>query len=94
MIAQCDPDGNEYLLFETFVNYRTTDDVMSLEEQIFTDKNGRACRRRSTAGWQLCCCWKDGSTSWQDLSDIKEAYPLQTAEFAVSQELDHEPVFN
>ena len=32
MIAQCDPDGNEYLWFDTFVNYRSTDDDMSLEE--------------------------------------------------------------
>ena len=45
-------------------------------------------------GWQICCEWKDGSTSWEKLSDLKESHPVQTAEYAVAQGIDHEPAFN
>ena len=50
--------------------------------------------RRSTAGWQVCAQWKDGSSSWQKLSDFKESHPVETAEYAVAQGLEQEPAFN
>jgi hypothetical protein len=46
-----------------------------------------------TEGWKLCVQWKDGSTNWELLSDMKEAYPVQTAEYAIANELDHQPTF-
>ena len=49
---------------------------------------------RNTIGWQICCQWKDGSTSWENLSDLKESHPLETAEYAVTISIDHEPAFN
>ncbi len=50
--------------------------------------------KRSTIGWQVCCQWKDGSTSWENLADLKESHPLETTEYAVTQGIDHEPAFN
>jgi hypothetical protein len=50
--------------------------------------------KRSTIGWQVCCQWKDGSTSWENLADLKESHPLETAEYAVNQGIDHKPAFN
>ena len=55
---------------------------------------GKPSLRWSTVGWQICCEWKDGSTSWEKLSDLKESHPVQTAEYAVAQGIDHEPAFN
>ncbi len=37
---------------------------------------------------------KDGSTSWESLADLKEYHPIETAEYAVTKGLDHEPAFN
>ena len=37
--------------------------------------------------------WKDGSTSWERLADLKESYPIELAEYAVQQGIDHEPAF-
>jgi hypothetical protein len=42
----------------------------------------------------ICVQWKDGSTSWQSLKDLKEAYPIAVAEYAVAQGIDDEPAFN
>ena len=66
---------------------------MSLADQKVVVK-GRPSLHRTTVGWLLCCQWKDGSTSWEKLSDLKESHPVQTAEYAVVQWIDHEPAFN
>jgi hypothetical protein len=42
----------------------------------------------------LCVQWKDGSTSWQSIVDLKEAYPVAVAEYAIVQGIDDEPAFN
>jgi len=43
--------------------------------------------------WKLCVKWKDNSTSWETLADLKESYPIQVAEYAVAQSINGEPAF-
>ena len=93
MFSQCDEDGNEYILLEELVDWRKDGNALSMEDQKIVVK-GRPSLRRSTAGWQICCQWKDGSTSWEKLSDLKESHPVQMAEFAVAQGIAHEPAYN
>ena len=93
MFAQCDEDGNEYVLFDSFVDFQKDGTALSMADQKVVVK-GRPFLCRTTVGWQLCCQWKDGSTSWEKLSDLKESHPVQTAEYAVAQGIDHEPAFN
>ena len=93
MFAQCDDDGNEYVLLDSLVDYRKNENALSLEDQKIVVR-GKPSLRRSTVGWQICCEWKDGSTSWEKLSDLKESHPVQTAEYAAAQGIDHEPAFN
>ena len=50
--------------------------------------------RQSTAGWKLCIQWKDGSNTWDKLSDLKELHPIETAEYDMSHGLEFEPTFN
>jgi hypothetical protein len=93
MDSQCDPDGNQYVLLNAIVDFRKTNTALSIEDQKIVVK-GRASLRCSTIGWQLCCEWKDKSTSWEKLSELKESHPLETAEYCVAQNLTHEPAFN
>eukprot|EP01082_Thalassiosira_pseudonana_P000070 g27.t1 g27 contig1:60384-63019(+) len=93
MYAQCDADGNEYLLLESFVDYRKESGALRMDEQEIVVR-GRKSLRRSTKGWKICCQWKDNSTSWEKLSDLKESHPVQVAEYAVAQGIAHEPAFN
>jgi len=37
--------------------------------------------------------WRDNSTSWGTLADLKESYPIQVAKYAVVQPIDGEPAF-
>ncbi len=41
-----------------------------LYDQKNASANGRTYLKRSTIGWQLCCQWEDGSTSWENLADL------------------------
>ena len=66
---------------------------MSPDDQIIV-VNGKNSKHKSTAGWDLCIQWKDGSTSWEKLSALKEAYPVETAEYAVANKIASEPAFN
>jgi len=37
--------------------------------------------------------WKDGSTTWEALKDVKESYPVQLAEYATLHKISDEPAF-
>ena len=93
MYTQCDSDGTEYLPLNMLVDYQKDNKSISLSDQQITVQ-GRPITHKATAGWQICCQWKDGSTSWEKLSELKESHPVQTAEFAVAQGIDHKQAFN
>jgi hypothetical protein len=93
MYAQCDPQGNQYVLLDCFVDFDKTSKALSLADQDIVVK-GRTSKRRNTQGWRICCQWKDGSTTWESLKDLKESHPLEMAEYAIAQGIQHEPAFN
>ena len=55
--------------------------------------SSNAVHRRTTKGWQLLVQWKDGSTSWTPLKDLKESNPVEVAEYAVANKIADEPAF-
>jgi hypothetical protein len=93
LYSQCDPDDKEFVLLDSIVDWRKDDSAVELKDQ---DRivNGKKVIKRSTKGWELCCEWWDGSTSWQSLKDLKESHPLQVAEFAYMAGIAGEPAFN
>jgi hypothetical protein len=94
MYAQCDPDGNQYVLLDSIIDHRRLDTAIRPSDQKVVRPDGWTYMKRSTIGWQVCCQWKDGSTSWENLADLKDSHPLETAEYAVTQGIDHEPALN
>ena len=67
---------------------------MTRAEQKFVDSKGTQQYKRSTKGREVCVRWKNGSTTWEKISDFKEWHPLQTAEYAVTNDIDTEPAIN
>jgi hypothetical protein len=35
--------------------------------------------RKTIKGFHLCVEWKDGTTRWERLADLKESYPVEVA---------------
>ena len=44
-----------------------------------------------TKGWELLVKWKDGSSNWFSLKDIKQAYPAEVAEYMIGNNIQHKP---
>ena len=92
MIAQCDLEGNQYLLLEGIVDHKQGDDAVTRADATVMI-NGRAYPRKTTKGWKLCVEWRDGTTTWESLSRLKESNPVEVAEYAVANGLVDEPAF-
>ena len=60
MYVQCNSEGNEYLLLVALIDYHKDNKAISLSDQ----------------QTQICCQWKDGTTSWEKLSELKEPHPV------------------
>ena len=56
-------------------------------------KNGQKTPKKTTVGWQLLVEWKDGSTQWLDLKDLKDSNPIEVAEYTVANKISEEPAF-
>ena len=52
MYAQCNADGNEYLLLEVLVDYGKENKAISLSDQQTTIQ-GRPITHKTTVGWQI-----------------------------------------
>ena len=94
MLAEVDTDGNHLRLMEGIVEWKKDESLaVPKRDKYVYDRHGRRRARKTTRGWWLLVKWKDGSESWQRLADMKESYPIETAEFAVARGLDDEPAF-
>jgi hypothetical protein len=83
MWAQCDLDGNQHILLDAIVDHTSDSHAVKKADQMIVI-NGRSCKRKTTKGWMLCIQWKDGTTTWERLGELKESNPVEVAEYAVS----------
>ena len=93
MFAQIDDEGNRHVIFSEIIDHRTTGKEMHKKDAFIHSSNGGKRRKETTIGHEILIQWKDGSTTWEALKDIKECYPVQLAEFAVQYRLDTLPAF-
>jgi hypothetical protein len=92
MYAQCDIEGRQYNLMEGIVYHKT--DGHAVEPADMYIKHGSNKRvRKTTKGWNLCIEWKDGTTSWERLSDLKERNPVEVDEYDAAKSLLDTPDF-
>lgn len=92
LYEQIDEEGRSYLLIDEIIDHLKTDDAVSVDNASFI-VNGCVRQKRTTKGWKLCIQWKDGSTSWERLTDVKESNPIEVADYATMNHLETEPAF-
>ena len=80
-------------MLDEIIDHRKTDDAVPRERGLYKTKNGTMRRKMTTKGWELCVVWKDGSTNWIDLKDLKNSYPVELAEYAINNNIQDEPAF-
>ena len=93
IFSQVDDEGKEHLLVEELIDHRKTDAALSRQDCWITSKNGDKKMRRTTKGWMFLIRWKDGSSNWIPLKDLKESNPIEVAEYATAHKIVEEPAF-
>jgi len=93
MFAQVDDEGHRTLLLEDVVNHRVNGREVKKADGFITSPNGGRRKKETTKGWEILIQWKDGSTTWEALKDVKESSPVQLAEYATLHKISDEPAF-
>ena len=93
LFAQIDDEGNRQVLMDEIIGNRSNEHAVKQQDAFIMTKMGTKRRRETTKGWELLVRWKDSRTDWIALKDIKESYPVQVAEYAVSSRISEEPAF-
>ena len=94
MFAQIDDEGNRFILMKSIVDHRTDGSEVKGDDAYIYSKNGGKRRWETTKGWEILIQWKDGSTTWERMKDIKQCYPLQLAEYALTHNIADKPAFS
>ena len=71
LFAQVDAESNYYALFDKISDHRTDSKEINPQDAFITAKNGIQRRQETTAGWEMLVQWKDRSTTWVSLKDMK-----------------------
>ncbi len=93
LYSQVDSEGNQYIPLDEIIDWKRTSNAVEDSDLLQISHNGNLHHRRTTKWYYLCVRWKDGSTSWEPLTDMKESYPTQVAAFAISQGIHDLPGF-
>ena len=93
LFAQIDQDRQRFLLFDEIIDWRTYGSQIKSEDVFIHIFNGNKRRRETNKGWEVCIQWKYGSFTWNQVKDVKEAYPVQIADYAVQNRILKQPAF-
>jgi hypothetical protein len=93
MFAQVDDEGNRRVLFDAITDHRTDGSEIKQQDAFVHTRSGTQRRKETTRGWEILVQWKDGSTTWIALKDMKNSYPVQLAEYATQRRIAGEPAF-
>ena len=93
MFAQVNEHGFHELLFDEIIDHRTDETAIPKSEGFVTSHNGNQVPKRTTRGWEVLVQFKDGSSEWRKLSEVKESNPVELAEYSVANRIHEEPAF-
>jgi len=93
MYSQVDENGHAVQILDAIVDYRKDESAIEKADMYIRTKSGQRRLRQTTTGWSLLILWKNGEEELMPLNKLKQALPLETAEFAVARGIDDEPAF-
>ena len=93
LLAQVDEEGHRQLLMDEIIDHRKNTDAIEKKDGVYITRQGTKRHKMTTRGWELCVQWKDGSSNWVALKDLKHAYPVELAQYSIANNLEDEPAF-
>ena len=93
IMASVDDNGQTSMFLDDIIGHRFNTDCINEADGWYETRQGAKKRRITTRGCDINVLWNDGTTSWIPLKDMKEANPLEVAEYASQHNLTSHPVF-
>ena len=95
LLNMADNDGWDTGLLEEVEDFRCDEAIaIPKDKGHFESANGNKVPVVTTKGWDVKVRWKDKSTNWIPLAEIKESNPIEVAEASIAFKHDKEPAFN
>jgi hypothetical protein len=68
-------------VLDAIVDHRRDNSAISIVDGYTSGRAGNRIPKITTRGcWQLLCQWRDGSSDWIPLVDLKDSNPVELAE--------------
>ena len=93
LYSQLDPDGYRQQVMDCILEHSSDDTAVAKADKYAITKGGSKRLRKTTIGWKMLIRWTDGNEEWIPLKKLKEHYPVQTAEYAISNNIVDEAAF-
>ena len=93
LFHQVNDEGHRMMVLDEVIGHRTDGTEIGEKDAYNISKVGKRRRKKTTKGHHILLKWKDGSSTWNTLKDVKDSYPVQLATFAIENGLDKEPAF-
>jgi hypothetical protein len=82
LYSQVNQEGRSYAL------------LCEIIDHVYDGTGPQDAARHTTKGWKFLVTWKDGTTSYVPLWEMKNTFPVETADYAIGNKLDKEIAFS
>ena len=87
LFSQVDEEGRTYHILKEKTDHRVGAKAMLKQDGFITTSSGQRQPRHTTVGWEIMVTWKDSSTAWIHLKDLKDSNPVELAEYAIANQI-------
>jgi hypothetical protein len=94
MYSLVDSEGRHHQVLSEIADHRKSHAAIPIENGFYRTRSGNRHPKKTTRGWDLLVEWKDGSSSWVPLKELKLSNPVELAEYAIANGIEHEPAFH
>jgi hypothetical protein len=60
------------MMLSEIIDHRVLPDAIPQSQETYENAYGVKRKKATTRGWQILVEWRDGSTDWIELKDLKE----------------------
>ena len=71
LFSQVDEEGNIFVLFYDIVDHSADGKETMHQDVLIISKIGGKRKMDTTKCWEILIQWKDGSTAWEIMKDVK-----------------------
>jgi hypothetical protein len=93
LLSQMDKDGNQFRLFSVIIGHRRNGNAVDKEDKMRISGK-RKVKKKTLSRWALEIEWRDDRTSWIELKTKKESNAVEVDEYALANQISHEPAFD